>query len=190
MNIRQVLYFCAVAIVSPAILYSQSEIKPGKAVNITIKGVPAEEQAKIDGQYSVTDGGVINMPYIGPIRAAGLRPGDLAANIQSSYRAQGIYRTPTIQVFSNAVGTSVDEQEVTIGGEVRKTGPVKFTLGLTLYQAIQAAGGANDFGTLKRVILFRDGSQKRYDVTQPQFMTIPLEPSDTIQVPLKNLFGQ
>jgi polysaccharide export outer membrane protein len=168
---------------------AQSEIRAGKAVQITIKGVPAEEQAKIDGQYMVTDGGVISLPYIGTIRAVGMRPGDLASTIQSAYRSQGIYRTPTIQVFSNAEGAGVDKQIVTVGGQVRRPGPVEFSRDLTLYQAVQAAGGATEFGSLKRVTLYRNGTGKRYDVTQSQFMKIPLEPSDTIDVPQKTAFG-
>ena len=104
MNLRKMfaVLVALFALMAPA--FSQSEIKAGKAIQITIKGVPAEEQAKIDGQYSVTDGGVVNMPYIGAIRAAGMRPGDLAATIQARYRSEGIYRTPTIQVFSSAQG--------------------------------------------------------------------------------------
>lgn len=168
--------------------FSQNEIKAGKAVQITIKGVPSTEQAKIDGQYSVTDTGIINMPYIGAIRAVGLRPGDLAAAIQARYRNEGIYRTPTIQVFASSTDT-MDKPFVTVGGQVRRTGPVEFTQGLTLYQAIQSAGGATEFGSVKRVTLYRNGTSKRYDVTQPASMRIPLQPSDTIEVPQKNMLG-
>ena len=119
-----------------------------------------------------------------------MRPGDLAATIQARYRSEGIYRTPTIQVFSSAEGAGVDKQYVTVGGQVRRPGPVEYTSELTLYQAIQAAGGATEFGSLRRVTLFRGGNQKRYDVTQAQFMRIPLSPTDTIEVPQKDLLGR
>lgn len=190
MNLRKLFAVLVASLAFMVPAFSQSEIKPGKAIQITIKGVPAEEQAKIDGQYSVTDSGVVNMPYIGSIRAAGMRPGDLAATIQARYRSEGIYRTPTIQVFSSAEGVGVDKQLVTVGGQVRRPGPVEYTSELTLYQAIQAAGGATEFGSLRRVTLFRGGSQKRYDVTQAQFMRIPLSPSDTIEVPQKDILGR
>lgn len=188
MSLKTVFSALAGILMLAAPVFAQNEIKPGKAVQITIKGVPAEEQQKIDGQYSVTDGGVISMPYIGAIRAAGMTPGNLAASIQNAYRSQGIYRTPTIQVFSSNQ-QDLDKQSVTIGGQVRRPGPVEFIQGLTLYQAIQAAGGATEFGSLKRVTLYRGGAGKRYDVTQSQFMKIPLEPSDTIDVPQKTAFG-
>lgn len=64
-----------------------------------------------------------------------------------------------------------------------------YTSQLTLYQAIQAAGGATEFGSMKRVKLFRKGQQKQYNLTKAQFMHIPLQPEDTIEVPQKTPWG-
>lgn len=191
MNIKKLFaaLMMAFAFAGPAL--AQSEIKAGKALQITIQGVPTEEQQKINGQYMVTDGGTISMPLLqSPIRAAGMNPGSLASVIQSRYKSEGIYRNPTIQVFSNAEGAGVDKQFVTVGGQVRRPGPVEYSRELTLYQAIQAAGGATEFGTLKRVILLRGGKGRAYDASQTQFMNIPLSPSDTIEVPQKNWMGR
>ena len=190
MNLKQLFAACLILAASVIPSFAQNEIKPGKAIQITIQGVPVEEQQKINGQYSVSDSGMITMPLLSsPIRAAGLRPGDLQSIIQSRYKNEGIYRTPTIQGFATGEGSTVNEEMITVGGQVRRPGPVKYTRDLTLYQAIQAAGGATEFGSLKRVSLYRGGSGKRYDVTQSQFMNIPLQPSDTIDVPQKTAFG-
>lgn len=190
MNLRKVFAALATVFLLAFPASAQNVIKAGKAIQITIQGVPLEEQQKINGQYSVTDGGTISLPMLnGPIRAAGLRPGDLQNIIQSRYKGEGIYRNPTIQVFATGEGSTVNEEMVTVGGQVRRTGPVKYTSDLTLYQAIQAAGGANEFGSLKRVTLMRNGVVKRYDVTQSQFMNIPLQPNDTIDVPQKTILG-
>ena len=191
MNLKKLfaVAITAMSLISPSL--AQSEIKTGKALQITIQGVPTEEKQKIDGQYMVTDSGSVNMPYLSsPIRAVGMRPGELGNVIQSRYKSEGIYRNPTIQVFANYEGANVDKQIVTVGGQVRKPGPVEFSRELTLYQAIQAAGGATEFGSLKRVVLYREGKGRRYDVTQSQFMSIPLSPSDTIEVPQKTMLGQ
>jgi protein involved in polysaccharide export with SLBB domain len=190
MNFRKIfaVVMTAVALITPS--FAQSEIKVGKALQITIQGVPIEEQQKINGQYMVTDSGLISMPHLSPIRAVGMNPGSLANVIQSRYKSEGIYRNPTIQVFANMEGAGVDKQSVTVGGQVRRPGPVEYSRELTLYQAIQAAGGATEFGSLKRVVLFRNGQGRRYDVTQAQFMNIPLSPSDTIEVPQKTMLGQ
>lgn len=165
-------------------------IAPGKAIQITIQGVPTDEKSRIDAMYPVSENGTINMPYIGHIQAAGMRTDQLAANIQARYKAAQIYTNPTIQVMSDTIGSTMVDQMVHVGGQVRRTGPVKFTPGLTLYQAIQAAGGATEFGSMKRVKVIRAGKQRQYDLTQSQFMGVPVEPDDTVEVPDKNWIGQ
>lgn len=165
------------------------QIQPQQTIRITVSGVPAEEKAQFGVEYSVGEDGTINMPYIGTVNAAGLRPETLAANLQSRYKAAQIYRNPTFQVFATGTGSTVLEEMVHVGGQIRRPGPVKFTRGLTLYQAIQAAGGATEFGNMKKVKLLRAGKQRQYDLTQLQFTQIPLDPNDTIEVPQKGLFN-
>jgi protein involved in polysaccharide export with SLBB domain len=67
---------------------------------------------------------------------------------------------------------------------------VKYFRGLTLYEAVQSAGGANEFGAVNRVRLIRGGKVKEYNLKETKFMNIPLEPKDTIEVPQKNIHGQ
>ena len=166
-----------------------SQIQAGKGIRIVVRGIPPEDKGVIDGDYSVADNGTVNMPHIGPVHAAGLKPEALAASLEARYRSAQIYRNPTFQVISNTEGGRPDEQVVHVGGFVRRPGPVPFNRGLTLWQAIQAAGGATEFGSMKRVKLYRAGQQKQYDASKAQFMQIPLEPSDTIDIPQKNLTG-
>lgn len=167
-----------------------SQIEAGTSVQITIMGVPLEEKGKIDAMYPVSNNGMVNLPYIGVLRAAGLAPETLAASIQNAYKAAEIYTSPTIQVVSTTEGAGVKEQLVVVGGQVRRPGPVKFNNNLTIYQAIQNAGGPTEFGSMKRVVLFRGGKPRTYDVTDPQFMKIQLYPDDTIDVPQKDWLGR
>ena len=119
-----------------------------------------------------------------------LRPEALAVSIQNAYKTALIYNDPTIQVISTREGAGVREQVVHVGGQVRRTGPVAFQKNLTIYQAVQAAGGATEFGSLKRVKLYRSGKTQSYDLTDPKDMGVPLQPDDTLEVPQKNLIGQ
>lgn len=176
----------AICLLSPAF----SQIEAGNSVQITIMGVPGEEKSKIDAIYPVSESGTVNMPFIGNVRAAGLRPETLAVSIQNAYKSAQIYTDPTIQVISTREGAGVREQVVHVGGQVRRTGPVSFQKNLTIYQAVQAAGGATEFGSLKRVKLYRAGKTQSYDLTNPQFMRVPLQPDDTLEVPQKNWLGQ
>jgi protein involved in polysaccharide export with SLBB domain len=161
------------------------QIQVGKSVQISVLGIPAEEKGRIDGNYPVAENGTVNMPFIGAVRASGMRPEALASTLESRYKAAEIYRNPTFQVVADIGEGGMIEAMVHVGGQVRRNGPVKFNRGITLWQAIQAAGGPTEFGTMKRVAILREGKLRSYDVTQTQFMQIPLEPDDNITVPQK-----
>lgn len=167
-----------------------SQIEAGTSIQITIMGVPLEEKGKIDAMYPVSDTGMVNLPHIGLMRAAGLAPEALAAAIQNAYKAAEIYNSPTIQVVSTTGGGGVKDELVVVGGQVRRPGPVKFNNNLTIYQAIQNAGGPTEFGSMRRVTLFRAGKPKTYDVTDPEFMKLQVYPDDTIDVPQKDWLGR
>ncbi len=167
-----------------------AQIESGTSVQITIMGVPGEEKQKIDAVYPVGQNGTVNMPFIGSVRAAGLQPENLAASIQNAYRSAQIYRNPTIQVIDTRGGMTAREQMVHVGGQVRRPGPVAHRKNLTIYQAVQGAGGATEFGSLKRVKLFRNGKTTTYDLTKAQFMRVPMQRDDTIEIPQKNWLGQ
>ena len=129
------------------------------------------------------------MPLIGQVKASGLSNSALQNLLQERYKSDGIYTNPTIQVIISGEGGAILQETVTIGGQVRRPGPVPYAKELTLWQAIQAAGGATEFGSMRRVKLYRDGKNQSYDVTKPQFMAIPLQRSDTIEIPQKNYLG-
>lgn len=167
-----------------------SQIQAGKTLQIMAAGVPADEKGRIDGVYPVADNGTINMPFINSVRAAGMKENDLASLLQNRYKSEGIYTNIVIQVIATREASSVAEEAVTVGGQVRKSGPIPFSKGLTLWMAVQAAGGPSEFGAMGRVKLFRDGNAKSYDLKQAQFMRIPLMPNDTIEVPEKNILGR
>ena len=177
--------FLALYCLTAAVL---AQIQPGQAVQITIAGVPAEEKGRFELVYPVSEAGMINMPLLGQVRAAGLRGEQLSANLEARYKAAGIYTHPTFQVIDNDA-KKIQMQTVVVGGFVRSPGPKPWTRTLTLYQAIQAAGGPTEFGSMRRVKLYRGKSVKEYDVTIPQFMQIPLEVDDTIDVPQKTIWN-
>jgi polysaccharide export outer membrane protein len=178
-------FLTILTVLACAVVPVLGEIQIGKAVKISILGVPAEEKGRIDGDYSVADNGTINMPFIGEVRAAGLKAEVLQKTLEARYRGAQIFRNPTFQVVSDTEGAGLDENFVHVAGQVGRNGPVKFNRGMTLFQAITAAGGPNAFGTMKRVKLLRAGQQRIYDLTELQNMQIPLEVNDMIEVPQK-----
>jgi polysaccharide biosynthesis/export protein VpsN len=167
---------------------TNAQIQPGKAINMTISNVPDADKSQFNMTYPVSDSGTINVPYLGIVQAAGMRPEALASMLQSRFKAAQIYNNPTIQVIVSTEGGAVNQEVVTIGGDVRAPGPKPYTKELTLWGAIQAAGGETEFGSIRRVKITRNGVQKSYDLTQPQFKQIPLQRNDAIEVPRKGAF--
>lgn len=164
-----------------------SQIEAGQSVQITIKGVPVEDKAKFDDHYLMNGEGMVNLPFIGKMKAAGETPEQLKAAIEKAYVDGRIYEAPEIQVLAGFVDIYVVEV-IHLGGQVRIPGSIDFTEGMTLWKAIQAAGGATEFGSMKRVNVYRDGKQTTYDLTIMENRQIPLEKNDTVEVPSKS-FG-
>ncbi|MEM1086015.1 MAG: polysaccharide biosynthesis/export family protein [Verrucomicrobiota bacterium] len=168
---------------------AQSTINAGRAIEIRIQGVPNEEMARVNNTYPVSESGFIRMPFIGNVRAAGKSPNALAQSIEAAYRSAQIYTNPTVQVIASSDET-LTEHIVTVGGYVRRPGPVKYIRGLTLYNAVQAGGGATEFGSMHRVKLIRNGKLREYDLFKTAAKGVQLQPNDTIEVPQKNLWGR
>ncbi|MGJ8635096.1 MAG: SLBB domain-containing protein, partial [Luteolibacter sp.] len=84
---------------------------------------------------------------------------------------------------------STPESAIDIGGMVEKPGSLEFKEGTTLGEAIASAGGATEFGSEKRVKLYREGKVKTYDVTDSSLAQLKLQPGDTIEMPQKNWLG-
>jgi protein involved in polysaccharide export with SLBB domain len=82
------------------------------------------------------------------------------------------------------------EGVVHVGGQVSRPGPIRFLPGLTVSQAIQAAGGVTPFGSLRRVKVYRSGKLQSYDLSTESSGSIPLLPDDTIEIPERVLFGR
>lgn len=169
---------------------SISQIKAERSIQITIFGVPAEEKAKIDAVYPVSKEGMVNLPFIGKINAAGKNPEKLARDIEKAYVDAEIYPNPTIGVIDEVGCLLRGDPVVHIGGQVQKPGPIDFAEGMTLGDAIKAAGGATEFGNLKRGKLYRDGKMTAYDLGKEENLAVPLKQNDTIEVPQKNFYGQ
>jgi len=189
MNLKSVIVMLAAAVGFAAPIHAQNVISAGRVIQIELRGVPQEECARVNGNYTVSESGYITMPFIKEVRAAGLSPTALASSIAAAYRSNQIYTNPNVQVQAS----SIDSQQklmVHIGGQVRRTGPVEFVPGLTIYQAIQGAGGPSEFGAMNRVELLRGGKVRVLDLEQTQFKGFTLLQDDTITVPEKNVWGR
>ena len=188
MNLKQL--FCLTALF--ALLGGQlpaQQIRSNEALQITISGVPLEDQQQINNTYPVSQTGTINLPHIGVMQASGLSPMGLAKRIEAAFKSREIYTTPAVNVMAN--DARMKEKKVHVGGYVRRPGPVPFTEGMTVWQALQAAGGENEFGAINRVELFSSSGKRRVlNLKEDNNKHSRVRENDSINVPQKNWLGQ
>ena len=164
-------------------------IQVNQTLEIKVLGVPASEQARLNSAYQVSTAGTVTLWEIGVIKASGRTPNQLAAAISAAYKAKGIYTNPNFQVTTPTDGGLV-QKRFTVGGQVKLPGPKPFTNGLTLYTAVQTAGGKTPFGATNRVKLFRNGKVYQYNLKDDRHKNIRIYPGDAIEVPQTDWKGQ
>ncbi len=181
----------AAMVVAAPVVHAQS-ISAKTTLDIQIKGVPATEQSRISGKYVVDSSGYVYLPLLkGGIRASGLSSSALARKIEGAYRSAEMYKNPRITVIStkDAASSKIDAQIVSVGGFVKRPGPIQFIRGMTLFQALSAAGGETPFGSIKRVELHRNGKKYVYNLKNAAHMRVRVYPGDNINVPQKTAWG-
>jgi len=135
--------------------------------------------------------GRINTPLVEDMVAVGKTPTQLARDIEAVLRQQDL-RMPevTVMVTSSAGGSL--QSQVRVMGEVRSPGAFPFRNGMTLIDALTAAGGLTEFaaGRRGRVTRMVDGAQEEMKVNLKKLMqdgdlsqNLPLRPGDMIVVP-------
>lgn len=154
---------------------SVANLRPGDTLVITLQGVPdpTANSVQIDEQ------GLVTLPYIGQITAAGTTTASLSQNIRETYVSKKIYTTVDVSV-------TVTERFIYVGGEVVRPGRIIWTPDLTLTKAIQAAGGFTLYAKETRINLVRD--RVAYPINATLAQKSPMEdprlmPGDSIQAP-------
>ncbi len=129
--------------------------------------------------------GMISVPLLDDVQAAGLTPMELAALIKE--RLKKYVADPRVTV----VVTRTDSHRIYVIGEVVHTGPISLLHKLTVLQAL-ATAGLTEFANTKKIYLLRvnNGQQekipfnyKRAISGQAASQNILLQPGDMIVVP-------
>jgi polysaccharide export outer membrane protein len=154
---------------------SVANLRSGDSLVITLQGVPdpTANTLQIDEQ------GLVTLPYIGQVTAAGTTTAGLSQKIREAYVSKKIYTTVDVSV-------SVTERYVYVGGEVVRPGRIIWTPDLTATKAVQAAGGFTLYAKEAHINLVRD--RVAYDIDAMLAQKSPMEdprlmPGDSIQVP-------
>lgn len=137
-------------------------------------------------EVAVRPDGMISLPLINEVRAAGLTPDQLREELTKA--AARYIEVPSVSVVVKAINS----RKVFITGNVNKQGPYPLTAPATVLQMISLAGGLLEFADEKniRVVRTENGRQVSYrfnykDVSKGKNLqqNIFLKPGDTIIVP-------
>lgn len=151
-----------------------------------VLGVLVWREPEMTADVTVRADGMITLPLIRDIRAAGLTPDQLADRIQTSLREFITDASVTVAV------RQMNSRRVFITGEVAKPGVYPLASVMTVMQLIAIAGGLNEFAEANSISILRveDGKTRTFafaykDVAKgkkPQ-QNIVLKPGDTVVVP-------
>jgi len=144
------------------------------------------KEPELTRSVPVRPDGKISLPLLNDVRAAGLTPNQLAAQITTSLKR--FVTDPQVTV----IVAQINSQRVYILGEVLRTGAFPLLPDMTILQALSSAGGFTQFANRKKIYMLRteNGKQVKYpfdykaviDGKRPD-MNIVLRAGDTIVVP-------
>lgn len=178
MKIRT-LFLLSLPFSAPSLL---AGVKEGDSVQVTVRGIPATEQEKLNGVYRVGTSG-LRLPFLkSRLPVAGLEPDQIAVAAEKAYQSEGIYHQPAIDVeIVRGEDQKGTEAQVSVGGHVKRSGAVSFRQGMTLLQAIQAAGDRTEFGS-RNIKVIRDGKSIALDFRKAEHKNFSIRPNDSIIV--------
>jgi protein involved in polysaccharide export with SLBB domain len=150
-------------------------LQVGDPVVIHLRGIYPRDEMIED---IVDDGGNVTLPHLGDIYALGKSTSQIEADIRKRYIDGKIYNTITVNVV-------MPQRTYFIQGEVRQPGRYQIVGGMTMMQAIAAAGGYTVFASPRKVILSRGGTKREINMRKVQRNPeedIRLESGDVIVV--------
>jgi len=151
-----------------------------------VLGVVVWREADVSGDVTVRSDGIITLPLIGDVKAAGLTPQQLGDRIQTALREFITDAAVTVVV------RQMNSRKVFITGEVAKPGAYPLVSTMTVMQLIAVAGGLNEFAEGKSISVMRtEGGQTKtlpFDYKnvangKKARQNIVLKPGDTVVVP-------
>ncbi len=152
-----------------------------------ILGILVWREAEMSGDVTVRSDGMITLPLVGDLPAAGLSPEELARKIEA---LSSVYLTePNVTV----VARQINSRKAFITGEVNAPGVYSLSGPLTVVQLIALAGGLSEWADEKNISVMRVGDDGRTTAIKFNYewirkgkrldQNILLKPGDTVVVP-------
>jgi len=135
--------------------------------------------------------GKITVPLIGDVQAGGETPDAVAATIQEKLKS--FVRDPQVAVILTELRSHEYLSRIRVTGAVRNPVSLPYRQGMTILDAVLAAGGTNEFAAPDRTELYRhsgDGATQSYEVRLGRILqqgeletNYPVQPGDVVTVP-------
>lgn len=144
----------------------------------------------LDVSVPVRPDGKISVPLVGDVDAGGRTPEEVAAEIQEKLKTY--VRDPQVTVILTALRSHEYLSRVRVTGAVRQPVSVPYRQGMTVLDAVLAAGGANEFAAADSTELYRKEGEgtRAYAVRLDRILqkgdlstNYPVAPGDVITVP-------
>ncbi len=138
--------------------------------------------------------GKISVPLIGDVQAGGKTPEAVADEITE--RLSEFIRDPIVAVILTELRSHEYLSRVRVTGAVRNPITIPYRQGITVMDAVLAAGGLTEFAVPNRATLYRqtDGNVQSYSVSLGDILrrgsletNYPLRPGDVITIPERAL---
>lgn len=139
-------------------------------------------EPQLSGTFVIRPDGIITMPLIRDVKAAGMTPEQLGNHI-----------TDLLSKYLNSPQVIVAVQQVRskryyITGEIQKPGVYPLAVPITVFEAITTAGGFREFANKKKITIIRGSKRIRFnynDIVKGKNLAqnIYLENGDQIVVP-------
>lgn len=137
--------------------------------------------------------GMITVPLIGDVQAGGKTPEEVAGEIKD--KLKDYVRDPQVTVILTELRSHEYLSRVRVTGAVHQPVSIPYRQGMTVLDAVLAAGGTNEFAAPDNTELYRkvtDGGTKAYDVRLDKILqsgdlstNYPVQPGDVITVPTR-----
>lgn len=130
-------------------------------------------------QERIKEDGTINLPFIGSVKAAGKTPAEIQTEVLHLYVPRF---TPRLTIIPGS-----DRRVYFVGGQVAHPGRYEAVGPLTVFKAIESAGGFTDYAARRHVMVTRaDGRAfvvNCVKVAKNPSLDLLIYPGDKIQVP-------
>lgn len=155
-------------------------VGPGDVLEVVIVG-----EEKLPKEYEIDGDGTVAFPYLEPIKVGGLEPREIASAIRDRLVEAKFLVDPQVQVKVKAYNS----KKIQVIGQVAKQGPLPYQDGMTLVQAISAAGWFTPLADTNHVQVIRQTATGAVNaivsveaITDNVRADVKLQQGDTIKV--------